>query len=213
MTTSNTVFATGVRRSDGWFGLVFVVLVFASSATVSLPSSADPPAQIVSLYARHRVGYVVAQLIGLLGVVVFVRFLFGLLRDPAIARSWARPAGLLVALAAIGTNVSVLVLCFVPGLSPVGVQRAAAATDVTDDVLFATYALFFLAVAVSALPSWLRGVAGLTAVLCVARAIAELAPVPGINIVAPVVVLLAFVALAVRLLRLAGRRRAARPGA
>jgi hypothetical protein len=213
MTTSNAGSARGVRRSDGWWGIVFVVLVFASSATVSLPSSADPPGEIARLYAEHRTGYVVAQLIGLLGVVVFVRFLLGLLRDPAIASGWARPAGLLVALAAIGTNVSVLVLCFDPGLSSAGVQRAAAATDITDDVLFASYALFFLAVAVSALPSWLRAVAGLTAVLCLVRAIAGLVPVSGINIVAPVVVLLAFVALAVRLLRLARRRRAASPGA
>jgi hypothetical protein len=210
MTTTSSL-ATGVRRSDGWFGIVFIILVLASSATVSLPSSADPVDQISRLYAQNRIGYVVAQLIGLLGVAVFVRFLFGLLRDPAIASRWVRPTGLLVALAAVGTNVAVLVLCLDPGLSAAGVRQAAVATDITDDVLFAAYCLFFLALAASGLPSWLRGLAGLTAVACLVRAVGGLLPVPGIDFVAPILVLVVFLVLAIRLLRIAGRQRAAIP--
>jgi hypothetical protein len=208
MTATDTL-RTGVRRSDGWFGIVFVILVLASSATVSLPSSADPVDQISRLYAQNRIGYVVAQLVGLLGVVVFMRFLFGLLRDPAITSRWVRPTGLLVALAAVGTNVAVLVLCLDPGLSSVGVRRAAAATDITDDVLFAAYCAFFLALTAFGLPSWLRGLAGLTALACLVRAVADLLPVPGIDLVAPLLVLLVFLALAIRLLRVAGRRHVA----
>ena len=210
MTTTSSS-ATGVRRSDGWFGIVFVILVLASSATVSLPSSADPVEQISRLYAENRIGYLVAQLVGLLGVVVFVRFLFALLRDPAITSRWVRPAGMLVALAAIGTNVAVLILCLDPGLSPAGVRQAAVATDITDDVLFAAYCLFFLALAASGLPSWLRGLAALTALVCLIRAVADLLPVPGIDLVAPVLVLVVFLVFAIRLLRVTGRRRVATP--
>jgi hypothetical protein len=41
----------------------------------------------------------------------------------------------------------VLVLCLDPGLSPHGVHRAAVATDVADDLLFAAFGLIALALA------------------------------------------------------------------
>lgn len=113
-----------------------VLIAFASSAAVSLPLSSDPPARIQALYAAHQTVYVVAQVVGLVGVVLMLFFVPGaapVRRDPG---PLVTATGLFVALAALGTNVS--------GAGPVLRRRAdagrrasgaAVATDVTDDVL------------------------------------------------------------------------------
>src|SRR4051794_33459304 len=191
---------------DRWSGPLFVLLAFVSSAAVSLPLSADPPARISELYRAHRVGYVVAQVLGLLGVGMLLIFLRAL-RKRAETRGWAILAtGLLVSAAAVGTNVAVLILCFSDGLTPTQVHQAAVATEVTDDVLFAAFALFALAFAFSAIPVWLRVLAALAALLCGLRA-ADIW-LATLGFVAPLTVLLVLLLVGLRLLR-SGRDSAA----
>lgn len=185
---------------DRMSGVVFVVLALASSAAISLPGSGDSPERIRTLYAAHRAPYFAAQLVGLLGVAAMVRFLMGLRTWPPTGGASVRVTGWLVVLAAVGTNVSVLVLCLAPRLDDIELMRAARATEVTDDALFAAFALFAAVLAVCRLTGWLRVWLGVAALLCALRALAM--PVPGLEVAAPVLVLGALL-----LLALTGARR------
>ena len=188
-------------RLDRWSGPLFVLLAFVSSAAVSLPSSADPPARITELYQAHRVAYVVAQLIGLLGVGMLLIFLRALRKRPETQGLGIGVTGLLVSVAAVGTNGAVLVLCFADGLTPAQVNQAAVATEVTDDVLFAAFALFALTLALSALPIWLRVLAAVAAALSGVRAVEFWWRVPAVEVIAPLTVLLVMLLVGLRLVR------------
>jgi hypothetical protein len=197
-----------LSRLDRWSGPLFVLLAFVSSAAVSLPSSADPPARISELYQAHRVGYVVAQVIGLLGVGLLLIFLRALRKRRETQGRAITVTGLLVSAAAVGTNVAVLVPCFADGLTPAQVHQAAVATEVTDDILFAAFALLALALAFSAIPVWLRSLAALAALLCGVRAAefwwrgaAEVWWRGAVDVVAPLTMLLVMLLLGLRLLR------------
>jgi hypothetical protein len=200
-----------LSRLDRWSGPLFVLLAFASSAAISLPLSSDPPDRIRALYAAHRVGYVVAQVVGLVGVVLLLFFLHALHRYPETRSPLVAATGLLVALAAFGTNVAVLVLCFGGGLTPARVHRAAVATDVTDDVLFLAFGLFAAALALTALPTWLRVASAVAALLCLAKALEPWWRVSALHILAPLVVLLVLLLVGLRLVRSPRAPRA--PGA
>jgi hypothetical protein len=190
-----------LTRLDRWSGPLFVVIAFVSSAGVSLPLSSDPPDRISALYAAHRVPYVAAQVVGLVGVVQQLFFVRGLHRFPETRGPLVTATGLFVALAALGTNVAVLILCFGGGLSPAGVHRAAVATDVTDDVLFLAFGMFAAALALTALPTWLRVSAAVAALLCLAKALEPWWRVSVLHTLAPLVVLLVLFIVGLRLLR------------
>ena len=198
-----------VSRVDAWSGVVFIILVVASSATVSLPLSSDPSGQISALYAEHRTAYVIAQVVGLIGVGVLLQFLVALRKYDETQSALITVAGMAVALAGVGTNVAVLVLCFDTGLGSVGVHRAAVGTDVTDNVLFVAYAALALALALSSLPQWLRALAVATALLCVLEAAGAWVALPGLDAAAPLAVLGVLLAVAIRTLRASRRPVAA----
>lgn len=181
-------------RPDGWSGIAYVILSFLSAAAVSLPLSSDPPARISALYEQHRTAYLLAQVVGLVGVAVFLRWVVALRRfdghPPSITVT-----GALVALAAVATNVAVLVLCLNTALTPTQVQTAATATEVTDDVLFASFALISLALAMSRLPRWARYAALLAAAPCALRAVRAWWSGPGMQVAAPLLVLVVMAAI------------------
>jgi hypothetical protein len=189
---------------------VFVLLAFVSSAAVSLPLSSDPPARVAALYDQHRGAYVTAQVLGLLGVLMLVVFVGALRRSSDTSHFAVTLTGLATAVAALGTNITVLVLCFDTGLGPAGVHRAAVATDLADDVLFAAFALFALALAASRLPGWLRGLAAGAALLCLARALEPWLSVPGLEAVSAIGVMLVLLAVGLRTARTASPRRLTR---
>jgi hypothetical protein len=190
-----------LSRLDRWSGPLFVLIAFASSAAISLPLSSDPSERIRALYASHRVVYVVAQIVGLVGVGMQLFFVRALHRRRETRRPAVTATGLLVALAALGTNVAVLVLCFGGGLSAAGVQRAAVATDVTDDVLFLAFGLFAAALALTALPGWLRVSAAVAGLLSLAKALEPWWRVSVLHTLAPVLVLLVLLLVGLRLVR------------
>jgi hypothetical protein len=191
----------------------FVILALASSTLISLPLSTDPPDRIRALYAQHRTAYVVAQIVGLLGVALFVRFLLGLRSRPAMASSAVFWSGIAVAAAAVSTNLPVLLLSLGPPLGALGTRRSAVASDVTDDVLFFTYGLFAVALARSGLHPWLRRAAWLSAVLCLLRAFSWVLPLPGLEVLAPICILGLLLAIAIGMIRRPreGRRPASTP--
>jgi hypothetical protein len=183
-----------------WSGVAFVALAFLSSAAVSLPLSTDPPARIEALYDTHRNAYVIAQVAGLIGVVMLGIFLRAMQKRAETSSRAVTVGGVLTAAAAVATNISVLVLCFAT-LSPDGISRAAQATDITDDLLFAAFGLLALAMAGTKLPHWLRGFAGLAALLCFVRAADAWLSIPGMAALAPIAVLAVLLIVAIRLLR------------
>ena len=185
---------------DRWSGPVFVVLAFLSAAAVSLPESSDSPDRIRALYDAHRTAYVVAQLAGLVGVGMLLAFVGALGRAPETRHRRTMVSGLALAVAATATNLAVLVLCLPWGLSDVLVHRAAVATDLTDDVLFAAFAVFTAMLALSRLPAWLRALLTAVAALCAARAVEPWWTDPRLKLAAPLLTLTALLMVALRLL-------------
>lgn len=190
-----------VPTLDAWSGVLFVVLALLSSTAVSLPLSSDPPGRIAALYDEHRTAYVLAQVVGVAGVAAFLLFLNVLRRRRETASPAVVATGALLAVAAIGTNVAVLGLCFGVASGPRDVHRWAVATDVTDDVLFGTYAVFLGALALTRLPTPLRAAAAVAALVCAVRAVRAWDEVPATEVVAPLLAMVVLLALAIRVLR------------
>ena len=191
---------TPLSRAERWSGVAFVALAFLSSTAISLPLSTDTPLRIGALYDEHRIAYVAAQVVGLAGVLMLLIFLKALRKRPETAGRSVTIGGLLTAAAAVSTNVAVLVLCFAD-LSLAGLHRAAAATEITDDVLFASFSVFALALARSGLPRWMRALAALASLLCIGRAISPWLSIPALPVVAPMLVLLVLLIVGIRVLR------------
>jgi hypothetical protein len=145
-----------LTRLERWSGPVFVVLALSSSSAISLPLSSDPTEQVTALYDAHRIGYAVAQVVGLTGIAALLVCLRTLRLSAETQGRRVTGAGVLTAVSAAATNAAVLVLCFAQ-LTPGGLHRAVVATDVTDDALFLSFALLAAALASSALPRRLRG--------------------------------------------------------
>ena len=137
---------TITRRSAGWMGILFVVLLFLNAGMVSLPSSADTEDFIASFYANNRIVILIAQALGLLAAPVFIAFAIGL--QNSISReshsnklhtiSWA---GILVGLAAVGTAIPVIALSLTTEGLPFWIKM----TDWSDSVLFLAITGFCLA--------------------------------------------------------------------
>src|SRR5206468_11289726 len=62
----------GTPRAAGAWGLVFVVLLFASAAMVSLPTAALGGERIAAFYAAHAQLIVIQQVVGLVALAAFV---------------------------------------------------------------------------------------------------------------------------------------------
>jgi hypothetical protein len=201
-----------LSRLDRWSGPLFVLLAFVSAASVSLPESSDPSARIRALYELHRTAYAVAQVLGLAGVGMLLAFVRALQKLPETRHSRTAVAGLGVAAAAVSTNVAVLVLCAAPPMSNRGIHRAAVATDVTDDILFVAFAAFSAALALAQLPALMRALLALAAGLSLARALEPWWSGPGLDVTAPLVTLIALLAVGVRVLRTDEDATAAQPG-
>jgi hypothetical protein len=177
-----------------------VVLLLASDVTVSLPLSSDAPARIAALYTEHRTAYLLAQVAGLAGVAVLVRFVLFLRRAPETASRSVFAAGLSVAAVAATTNVPVLRLCLDRTMSSAAVSWTAHASDVTDWVQFATFAAFSAALALRPMPRWMRAWAAGAAVLLAADALTWIWPSSVLAVVAPLSVVVLVAAVSIRMI-------------
>ena len=162
-------------RTAGWFGILFVVLLFLSAGMVTLPSSTQSPEVTAAFYATNRWVILIAQGLGLIAAPVFIAFAFGVQNSvssvPASDRieaiGWA---GILVGIVSLLTAVPVIVL----SLTTYGLTFWVQMTDQSDAILFLAIAAFCALAAVRGqyAPAWWRAVATLTGLFALVRSIA-----------------------------------------
>jgi hypothetical protein len=187
----------------GWWGIAFVASLFVVAAMVSPPSAAQGGARIAAFYAAHRPVIVAQQVAGALALVPFFGFAAALDRRARArsggARNWLIPAGLLLGVAQVATNLPALALAALADPAPATAHALALAEDLADAALFGTIAAFALA-APPTEPRWVR-LAGLAvAALTLARAVASPLGVAALDNAAPLAFLAFVLLLSVRLL-------------
>ena len=201
--------ATITRRSAGWMGILFVVLLFLNAGMVSLPSSGETEDFIASFYASNRTIILIAQSIGLLAAPVFVAFAIGLQNNISQksrsgklnAIGWA---GIIVALVSVGTAIPVIALSVTTAGLPFWIKM----TDWSDVALFLAITGFCLAGNTLGRegPIWWRVLAALTGLLALARSVAGFAGVVSVlDGIAPMAFVLLVLASGIYLLVRTGR--------
>ena len=181
---------TAGNRHDGWWFIVFVVLVLVSAATVSLPGSDRSPDTIRAFYAAHRTAITATQVAGLVATGVLLMVVRALL-------GWVgggRPlvvTGALVALANVGTVVPVLWLAY--GTRGSTTTALARWGDWTDDLLFIVIGLFAGVLSTAAPGRALRIGCALVAVLCTVRGVGAVLGLTALDVVAPLAFLVLMV--------------------
>lgn len=193
-------------RVAGWWGLSFVVLLLLSAGMASVPGGSDSASVVRDFYTAHTGVIVVAQVVSLLASAAFVPFVLTLRRGAGARgdRPDVEAAGVALALASVLTVVPVLWLTVVADTGSKGlVHGLAVASDLTDVALFTAIALWAGTLVRASTTSAFRAVAGVVAVLGMARAVLLLARSSVLEVVAP----LAFIVLVVALSLLVLLRR------
>jgi hypothetical protein len=174
-------------RAAGAWGWAFVLLLLLSAGMASVPGGADSTGVVRDFYTRHTGVVIVAQIVGLLAAAAFVPFVLGLRRtEPRRPRAALENAGLGVAAAAVLTAVPVLWLSTVADSGSDGfVHGLAVASDLADVLLFAVISVWAALLVRAARPTWFKVLAGVLAVLALARAVLLLAGSGALELVAP----------------------------
>ena len=185
------------RRTAGWWGLGFVVLLLLSAGMVTVPGRGATVQAARGFYRDHLGIIVVAQVIGLLAAVAFVLFALGLQRQ-----DWGRPllryAGVAVAAASVVTAVPVLWLCMAAStVTPPMLTGLLIASDIADAVLFLAIAGFATAIAIAARPQWAKALALAVALLSIVRAVLLVTGSELLEVAAPVAFLVLVLVLSV----------------
>jgi hypothetical protein len=175
-------------RAAGWWGWAFVLLLLVSAGMASVPGGGDATSTVRDYYTAHTGVIVVAQLVGLAAALTFLPFTFSLRRGPGerTAPSDVEAAGSVVAGAAVLTAVPVLWLTAVADTGSDGlVHGLAVASDLADVALFTAIALWSWTLVRVSSTSWFRILAGVVAVISLARAVLLLARSSVLELVAP----------------------------
>jgi hypothetical protein len=152
------------RRTAGWWGLGFVVLLLLSAGMVTVPGRGATVQAARGFYRDHLGIIVVAQVMGLMAAAAFVLFAVGLQRQDR-GRPLLRYAGVAVAAASVVTAVPVLWLCMPAStVTPAMLTGLLVASDIADVVLF-------LAIAIAARGQWTKALALAVALLSIVRAV------------------------------------------
>lgn len=162
------------RRTSGWLGILFVVLLFLSAGMVTLPSSAQSSEVIAAFYAENRWVIMIAQALGLIAAPVLIAFALGVQNNMSSVHASDRIeaiglAGIIVGIASLLTAMPVLVLSLTTSGLPFWVRM----TDLSDAILFLAIAVFCASAAVRGdhASTWWRAVAALTGLFALARSI------------------------------------------
>jgi hypothetical protein len=163
------------RRTSGWLGILFVVLLFLSAGMVTLPSSAQSREVTAAFYAANRWVIIIAQAFGLMAAPVIIAFALGVQNSMSSVHAADRIeaiglAGILVGMVSLVTAVPVIVLSLTTYNLPFWVRM----TDMSDAILFLAIAAFCASAAVRGdhAPAWWRAVAALTGLFALVRSIA-----------------------------------------
>ena len=181
----------------GACGIVFAVLLFASAALASLPTSADSDGTIRAFYRDNAAVVVVQQVIGAAALVPLAAFALSLQPNRLL-----RPALLLLVGAELVTNVAPLLILAAPDSA----RTLTRVEDLADAALFLTVALFVVAAAVSE-PLWLRVVSYVVALVAALHGLG----VAYLGVAAPLMFIAFVLLLSVRNLVSSGPPRAGGP--
>jgi hypothetical protein len=184
------------------WGIAFVLAIAVLNVAVSLPTATRSGEHIRAFYAAHAQLIIVQQVLEILALVLFVGFMVALQRRLGDGQ-WLLAAAVLVVAAEVSTNVPPLILA----LSSPSAQTAHTLTvveDLADAALFASVALFAIAVALES-RGWLRALSSTVAVLTLTRAVASPLGVTILDGVAPIAFLVLVLAFSIHML-------ATRPG-
>ena len=192
------------RRTAGWLGILFVVLLFLSAGMVTLPSSAQSPAITSDFYAENRWIIIIAQAFGLMAAPVIIAFALGVQNTMSSVHASNRIeaiglAGILVGIVSLVTAVPVIVL----SLTTYNLRFWVRMTDLSDAILFLAIATFCASAAVRGdhAPAWWRAVAVLTGLFALMRSIAGfVGAVSFLDLAAPLAFILFVLITSIRLL-------------
>ena len=149
---------------------------------VSAPRSDVPLSEIGAFYNENASVILIAQAVGLVATAIFALFISGFARLIGDAR--VKVAGLVVAAASVLTAVPLIVMSF-QGSDPS--PTMVSLTDLTDAVLFLAIAVLLgLLATIKTLPSWIRGLSLVSALLTLVRGILGFVPVfSSLDFIAP----------------------------
>jgi hypothetical protein len=189
-------------RWQGWWGIAFVALLLPSEAAVALPRTSHTTVFIGEYYARHRVAITLAQVGQLVATALLLMFVLALARRTGGAmRRRVAAAGAVVVIVSVLTNLPVLALALLPGLSAGATRTLATWTDLTDVVEFAAIAGFAVVCLLAFTARWLRFGAAAVTVVSLVHAALSLGRLGTLEALAPLAFLAFVLALAVGMLR------------
>jgi hypothetical protein len=175
------------------WGIIFVVLLFASATMVSVPTAADSGDRIAAFYREHGQFIAIQQVIGVAALAAFI--LFALSLPP---NRWLRlTLWVLVALELV-TNVVPLVILFAAN-SPDAAHTWTSVEDLAD-ALFSIAVALFVAAATLAQPLWMRIIGWAVAALNVLRGVGDPFGYTALDAIAPLAFIAFVLVLSVKLL-------------
>jgi hypothetical protein len=194
--------ARGVTPRQGWWGIVFALLLLIGGGMVSVPTADDPAAKIVSFYGANGSIVLAAEVVGVIALVPLVLFIRALAQRAPDQEGSRRlmAAAVLVVVTELATNVPPVVLALASSPSPSAAYAWTFAADLADAALFASLGLLaLLTIPGQVRLLWWFGVA--VAVLCFARAVGNPLGLTALDAVAPFAFLIFVVMLSVWMLR------------
>ena len=198
---SDATFYTALRdaprsRAAGYWGWTFLLLLLVSAGMASVPEATDAPTFVRHFYTAHTDVIIASQVLSLLASVAIVPFVLTLRRGPRPRHRGldVEVTGLVMAAVSMLTAVPVLVLCKVADTASASdVHGLTVLCDLADVALFFTIALWSWTLVGASTSRSFGLLAGVVALLSLARAWFLLTRSPDLELVAP----LAFVALVV----------------
>jgi hypothetical protein len=183
----------GNPRAAGAWGIVFVVLLFASAAMVSLPTAAMSGDDIVAFYAAHATVIVIQQVVGVVALGAFIAFALSSPRN-----RWLLPTLWAFVFVELITNIIPLAI-LAAGSSP---DTARTLTRVEDDAdaVFSIAIAAFVAAASLGQPIWLRIAAYVVAVANVLRGVGDPLGFTALDTIAPLLFIAFVLVFSVKLL-------------
>jgi hypothetical protein len=195
----------------GWWGIVFSVGLLIEASIVTVPTAALSGEEIRSFYAAHRQIIVIQQLAAVMLLVPLLAFARTLDRQSRGGDrhgvAWIMLAAWAVAGAELATSALPFILAVLTDVSAGTAHGLAFATDLADDALFASIALFSV-VATPTDWTWLRPLGVLVGTVTLVRAVGGLFGVTALDAAAPIAFLAFVLALSAQTILLDRRHRA-----
>lgn len=184
--------------SGAVYGFAFIVVLFLSAAAISLPGGDATGQHIVDFYTQHRTAVIATQLLALCTFPLALLFALRL-------RAIDRPSGTAaIGVAVLGPLPAVVALVLAFTTDPGTAHALNVVSGILDDLLFLVISGFAATVwaARAVFRPWLRGLAVVVSLICVARGILGLAQVQGpLDWIAPLAFIALIAALSVEMLR------------